>query len=75
MKRKDMHLSSIETDILIDIADLNLDDLIRGMKSRDFKTVREWVIQNMDNDPYMVMKKSMISCMNMLPNLLSPTSF
>ena len=48
---------SIETDILVDIADLNLDDLIRGMKGRDFKTVREWVIQNMDNDPYMVMRK------------------
>lgn len=48
---------SIDTDILIDIADINLDDLIRGMKERNFSVVKQWVNQNMDHDPYMVMRK------------------
>ena len=47
----------IDTDILVDIADLNLDDLIRAMKDRNFSTVKQWVSQNMDHDPYMVMRK------------------
>lgn len=47
----------IDSDILVDIADINLDDLIRGMKERNFSVVKQWVNQNMDHDPYMVMRK------------------
>ena len=51
--------SSGETDagILIDIADINIDELIRAMKDRNYSTVKSWVTQNMDHDPYMVMRK------------------
>ena len=47
----------IDADILVDIADINIDDLIRAMKDRNYSTVKNWVTQNMDHDPYMVMRK------------------
>ena len=47
----------IDSGILVDIADINIDDLIRAMKDRNYSTVNSWVTQNMDHDPYMVMRK------------------
>lgn len=47
----------IDAGILVDIADINIDDLIRAMKDRNYSTVKNWVTQNMDHDPYMVMRK------------------
>lgn len=47
----------ISAGILVDIADINIDDLIRAMKDRNYSTVKNWVSQNMDHDPYMVMRK------------------
>ena len=47
----------IDSGILIDIADINIDDLIRAMKDRNYSTVKSWVTHNMDHDPYMVMRK------------------
>ena len=47
----------IDAGILIDIADINIDELIRAMKDRNYSTVKSWVTQNMDHDPYMVMRK------------------
>ena len=48
---------TIESDILQDISDINTDDLIRAMKDRNYKTVKGWVHQYMDHDPYQVMRK------------------
>jgi len=47
----------IETDVLVDIADINLDHLITSLKNKEFTTVRKWVIENIDNDPNIVMRK------------------
>ena len=48
---------SIDTAILVDVADVNLDSLLVALKQKDFKTVKGWVVQHMDNDPTMVMRK------------------
>ena len=48
---------SIDAAILVDVADVNLDSLLSALKQKDFKTVKEWVVQHMDNDPSMVMRK------------------
>jgi replication factor C small subunit len=48
---------SIDSAILVDVADVNLDSLLSALKQKDFKTVKGWVIQHMDNDPSMVMRK------------------
>ena len=48
---------SIDTAILVDVADVNFDHLLTALKQKDFKTVKIWVVQHMDNDPSMIMRK------------------
>ena len=48
---------SIDAAILVDVADVNLDHLLSALKQKDFKTVKNWVVQHIDNDPSMVMRK------------------
>jgi DNA polymerase III delta prime subunit len=47
----------IDTDILCDIADVNLDQLMSALKNKEFSTVRKWVVDNIDNDPNIVMRR------------------
>ena len=47
----------INTAILADVADINLDSLIRSLKAKEFTIVRKWVVDNINNDPVTVMRK------------------
>jgi DNA polymerase III delta prime subunit len=47
----------IDSSVLVDIADINLDDLVRALKNKEFTTVKKWVVDNIDNDPALVMRK------------------
>ena len=42
---------SINSAILVDVADVNLDALLSSLKKKEFTTVKNWVVQHMDNDP------------------------
>ena len=48
---------TIDSAILVDVADVNLDTLLKALKSKHFSVVKTWVVQHMDNDPTMVMRK------------------
>ena len=48
---------SIKSAILVDVADINLDALLASLKRKEFTTVKNWVVQHMDGDPTMVMRK------------------
>ena len=48
---------SINSAILVDVADVNLDSLLSSLKKKEFTNVKNWVVQHMDNDPSMVMRK------------------
>ena len=48
---------SITSAILVDVADVNLDTLLASLKKKEFTNVKNWVVQHMDNDPSMVMRK------------------
>ena len=48
---------SISSAILVDVADVNLDTLLSSLKKKEFTNVKNWVVQHMDNDPSMVMRK------------------
>jgi len=48
---------SISSAILVDVADVNLDALLGALKKKEFTTVKNWVVQHLDNDPSMVMRK------------------
>ena len=41
----------------MDVADVNLDTLLASLKKKEFTNVKNWVVQHMDNDPSMVMRK------------------
>ena len=61
---------AVNSAILVDVADINLDDLLGALKRKEFTTVKNWVVQHMDNDPTMVMRKIYDS----LYNVLKPSS-
>ena len=48
---------SIDKGILGSVADVQLADLIKSLKSKDFAGARKWVTQNLDNDPAKIYRK------------------
>ncbi len=47
----------IDSGILANIADVNIKDLAKSMKEKDFSSVRKWVVENMDNDTASIFRK------------------
>ena len=39
------------------MSDVNMKDLAKDMKDKDFGKVRKWVVENLDNDPASVFRK------------------
>jgi DNA polymerase III delta prime subunit len=47
----------IDKGILSAVAEVQLGDLIKALKNKDFTNVRKWVSMNLDNDPTRVYRK------------------
>ena len=41
---------TIDAGILVDIAEINIKELMHSMKNKEFTNVRKWVVNNLDND-------------------------
>jgi DNA polymerase III delta prime subunit len=61
---------TIDKGILHSVSDVQLTDLIKGLKDKDFASCRKWVANNLDNDPTKVYRKLYDS----LYELLKPNS-
>ena len=48
---------TIDSGILVNIAEVSLKELMTHLKGKDFKNVRKWVVDNIDNDPVKVFRK------------------
>ena len=48
---------NIDSGILLNISDANMKELIECLKTKNFKGVRKWVVDNMDNDPQKIFRK------------------
>ena len=48
---------TIDTGILVNIAEVNLKELMKHLKNKEFTQVRKWVVNNIDNDPVKVFRK------------------
>jgi DNA polymerase III delta prime subunit len=48
---------SISSAVLVDVADITIDDLLRSLKNKEFTNVKKWVAENIDNDPNIVMRR------------------
>jgi DNA polymerase III delta prime subunit len=47
----------IDSGILVNILESNMKDLIPLLKSKDFKGIRTWIANNLDNDPAQIFRK------------------
>ena len=47
----------IDTGILVNLADDSIDDLIKFLKLKDFRKMRQWVADNMDSEPAAIFRK------------------
>ena len=47
----------IDSGILINISDTNMNELSESLKTKNFKSVRSWVVNNLDNDPQKIYRK------------------
>ena len=48
---------TIDSGILVNIAEVNLTQLMSHLKGKEFGKVRKWVVDNIDNDPVKVFRK------------------
>ena len=47
----------IDSAILATFGDVKTEDLIKQLKSKNFTEVRKWVVQNLDNDPALILRR------------------
>jgi DNA polymerase III delta prime subunit len=48
---------TIDKGILASVSDIQLADLLRALKEKDFASARKWVTNNLDNDPARIFRK------------------
>ena len=48
---------TIDEGILVNISDANMKELIQSLREKDFKKMRTWVVNNLDNDPNVLFRK------------------
>ena len=48
---------SIDSGILSQVSEVNLSELMKFMKEKQFNEVRKWVVNNLDNDPQTIYRK------------------
>ena len=47
----------IDAGILVDIAEINIKELMQSMKNKEFTNVRKWVVNNLDNDAVRLLRR------------------
>ena len=47
----------IDAGILAHFSDVKVNDLIKNLKEKDFKEVRKWCVNNLDNDPAVLLRR------------------
>ena len=47
----------IDEGIFINLGETNMSELVESLKDKDFKKMRTWVVNNLDNDPVALIRK------------------
>ena len=47
----------IDSAILAEFSDVNTNERVRNLKEKDFSAVRKWVVNNLDNDPGVLLRR------------------
>ena len=48
---------TIDAGILVSLSDASVEELISFVKDKNFKSCREWVVNNLDNDPHRIYRR------------------
>jgi replication factor C small subunit len=48
---------TIDEGILGKWSNIDMEDLLESLKKKNFKSMRKWVVDNLDNDPLIIMRK------------------
>ena len=48
---------NIDSAILAEFSDVNVNDLVKNLKEKNFSEVRKWVVNNLDNDPGVLLRR------------------
>ena len=61
----------IDTGILATFSDVKVNDLVKKLKNKDFPEVRKWVVNNLDNDTSVLLRRIYDACYDSLvPNTI-----
>ena len=47
----------VDSAILAEFGDVKVNDLIKKLKEKDFQSTRKWVVNNLDNDPSVLLRR------------------
>lgn len=63
----------IDEGILVNLGEVNMTELVESLRSKDFKKMRNWVVNNLDNDPSSLFRKiydTLLDQVNQVPQLV-----
>ena len=64
----------IDTGILASFSDISIDDLTKNLKEKNFPSVRKWVVDNLDNDPAVLLRRIYDALYSSLKNASIPAA-
>lgn len=65
---------TIGTNILAQVADVNVSSLFKYLKEKRFNDVRKWVVENLENDPHAILRKVYDGLDNVMQNHSIPAA-
>ena len=63
---------TIDAGILVNLSDASIKELVSFIKDKDFKSCREWVVHNLDNDPHRIYRRIYDSLSGNVPDSAVP---
>ena len=63
---------NIDAGILVNLSDNSIKELVSFIKDKDFKSCREWVVHNLDNDPHRIYRRVYDSLSGNVPDSAIP---
>jgi len=63
----------IDEGIMVNISDENMSELVDSLKRKDWKSMRAWVVNNLDNEPQQLFRKiydTLVPLTNQVPQLV-----
>ena len=64
----------IDSGILVTFSDVSVDELTKNLKAKDFSAVRKWTVDNLDNDPAVLLRRIYDALYSTLKNSSIPAA-